>query len=672
EINEGLDDTTMAQMQMYGSVLSGGLAGHAWGDAWYAGAAASTSRSHANGGTIVPANDPQKNALAAFESQAMGHLKSFILDSGHEYGRLIPAADTNLSDSQGFVHTLSISDDKTFALGFFTGSSKSDPDPLPKLTNLLPSKNYLFEWWDVTNGGWISAGDIPTTNNGQLVPPALPNNNDRTKNWAYRIRSNDDVTSPPPPPASAFALRINCGGGAATYNGNTFVADARFDTGRTLNRPQTGLTDPYKTFRYSKSQVMGYDIPLDNGDYTVRLHFAELWFGATGGGSGGAGRRVFDVSLEGRLAEDNLDVFAKVGAETMLVREHQVTVSDGRLNIDFSSLASDGGTRHPVINAIEILSDTSDNKTPVAEPPADDGLIGHWPLDETNGIRANDASGQGHTGVLERGLTFDNDKASRRIGGALIFDGSDDRISLPDVDDGLQSSFSVSAWVKPSKAEGGYQGIVGSTTASGFMMFIKRGKLAFKVTTNENGRKLVSKGSIQNNVWQMISCTFDGSEMHWYINGENVHSEPHSGTLRDRSVAWIGWSGWSEEYFEGGIDDVRLFKGALTDQQVFSLFEEGNDHTTQAGVTFKAKLSNSKSAQAGYVHPNPTKGRFGITGISAGAKEIVVTDFSGRVLITMATDDEEPEVDLSDYPKGLYMVTVLQNGSRRTFKVVKE
>ena len=44
EINPDLDDTTMAQMQMYGSVLSGGLAGHAWGDAWYAGAAHATGR----------------------------------------------------------------------------------------------------------------------------------------------------------------------------------------------------------------------------------------------------------------------------------------------------------------------------------------------------------------------------------------------------------------------------------------------------------------------------------------------------------------------------------------------------------------------------------------------------------------------------------------------------
>ncbi|HDZ14900.1 MAG TPA: T9SS type A sorting domain-containing protein [Pricia sp.] len=191
EIEPGLNDVSMAQMQMYGSVLSGGLAGHAWGDAWYAGAASSTNRP--NGATNVPADDPKINAISAFESQAMGHLKSFILDSGHEYRRLIPAADTNLSDSKKFLHTLSISEDKSFALGFFTATTSPNPDPLPELTNLIPLENYLFEWWDITNGSWIREGYIVASDSGQLVLPSLPNDNDRSISWAYRIRSKKYV-----------------------------------------------------------------------------------------------------------------------------------------------------------------------------------------------------------------------------------------------------------------------------------------------------------------------------------------------------------------------------------------------------------------------------------------------------------------------------------------------
>ena len=100
---------------------------------------------------------------------------------------------------------------------------------------------------------------------------------------------------------------------------------------------------------------MAYDIPVQDGEYQVKLHFAELWFEATGGGAGGAGSRVFDVSIEGQLVEDNLDVFAEVGAQTPLVKTHTITVTGGVLDIDFSSLDAVGGTRHPIINAIEVL-----------------------------------------------------------------------------------------------------------------------------------------------------------------------------------------------------------------------------------------------------------------------------------------------------------------------------
>ena len=166
-------------------------------------------------------------------------------------------------------------------------------------------------------------------------------------------------------PDSEFALRLNTGGELVEFNGNTFLADNNFDRGVILNRPQTGLPEPYQSFRFSRSQMMGYDIPVPNGEYAVKLHFAELWFGATSGGSGGVGSRVFDVSLEGQLAEDNLDIFAEVGADAMLVKTYTVTVTDGILEIDFDARDVVGGTRHPIINAIEILGNVSE---PVERP----------------------------------------------------------------------------------------------------------------------------------------------------------------------------------------------------------------------------------------------------------------------------------------------------------------
>ena len=174
------------------------------------------------------------------------------------------------------------------------------------------------------------------------------------------------ITVLPEPDTGGFALRINTGGSTTTYQGNEFIADTYFNTGNTLNRPQTGLSEPYKTMRYSRSQTMSYDIPVQDGEYQVKLHFAELWFGATGGGSGGVGSRVFDVNIEGQLVEDNLDVFAEAGADSPLVKTHTVTVTGGVLDIDFSSLAAVGGTRHPIINAIEVLGGSTGSGSQIA------------------------------------------------------------------------------------------------------------------------------------------------------------------------------------------------------------------------------------------------------------------------------------------------------------------
>ncbi|MGB5355136.1 MAG: malectin domain-containing carbohydrate-binding protein [Eudoraea sp.] len=100
---------------------------------------------------------------------------------------------------------------------------------------------------------------------------------------------------------------------------------------------------------------MSYGIPLANGNYTVYHHFTEIWFGAKEGETGVARLRIFDVSLESVLMPDNIDIYVEVGAQTKLVKSFATSLTDGVLNIDFSSLAADGGARHPTINGIEIV-----------------------------------------------------------------------------------------------------------------------------------------------------------------------------------------------------------------------------------------------------------------------------------------------------------------------------
>ncbi len=181
---EGLDPTEMAQFQMYGSVLNGGFGGHAWGDAYFGGVAFWIDKKYP-----IAANErQQKHALTKWKSAAMKHIRDFILDQGHGYRVLKPAADTHLEDSHGDMHALAIStDNQSFALGLYTKGF-----PATSVTGLRPNSDYLFEWWHVEEGGWQDASTIKTDRNGKLRSPQVP---DTSRNWAYRLRLKDSVST---------------------------------------------------------------------------------------------------------------------------------------------------------------------------------------------------------------------------------------------------------------------------------------------------------------------------------------------------------------------------------------------------------------------------------------------------------------------------------------------
>ncbi len=156
------------------------------------------------------------------------------------------------------------------------------------------------------------------------------------------------VTTPTAGGGTAI-VRVNAGGGAFTDNaGNSWSADFGFNTGY-VNAdfsPISGTVNDtlYQSERWSSS-ALAYSFTVPNGDYTVNLHFAEIWDGAFA-----VGARVSDVSIEGQLRVDNLDIFSQVGARTALMISLPVTVNDGQLNIALNKVV-----QQPKISAIEVF-----------------------------------------------------------------------------------------------------------------------------------------------------------------------------------------------------------------------------------------------------------------------------------------------------------------------------
>ncbi len=145
-------------------------------------------------------------------------------------------------------------------------------------------------------------------------------------------------------------VQINCGGSAAS----PFVADTDFSGGFTASVTNTistsGVTNPapqavYQSNRYGN---FTYTVPglTANGSYTVRLHFAEEYWSA-------AGKRVFNVIINGTQVLTNFDIFATAGGEYKAVVEQfsATASSSGTITIQFVTV-----TDNAQVNGIEILS----------------------------------------------------------------------------------------------------------------------------------------------------------------------------------------------------------------------------------------------------------------------------------------------------------------------------
>ena len=140
------------------------------------------------------------------------------------------------------------------------------------------------------------------------------------------------------------AVAVNSGGGAVTTGGVAYLADQYFSGGSTYQTAAgiAGTTDDalYQNERWGN---FSYALPVANGSYAVTLQFAEIYFNA-------AGQRVFDVTAEGALVIDNLDVWSAAGGQ-FVAKDFVVPVSvaDGVLNLQFT-----GSVDNAKINAIRV------------------------------------------------------------------------------------------------------------------------------------------------------------------------------------------------------------------------------------------------------------------------------------------------------------------------------
>jgi hypothetical protein len=144
------------------------------------------------------------------------------------------------------------------------------------------------------------------------------------------------------------SIRVNAGGPAYTDAlGNIWAADNGFTGGGTFSTgsPIANTADKtlYQSEHFGDSGGLEYITPAANGQYTVTLKFAEIYFTSVG-------QRVFNIVINGNTVQTNFDPFAAAGgANTAVDKTYPVTVTTGVIDIKLVAVV-----QNPKISAIEI------------------------------------------------------------------------------------------------------------------------------------------------------------------------------------------------------------------------------------------------------------------------------------------------------------------------------
>ncbi|MGI9549621.1 MAG: malectin domain-containing carbohydrate-binding protein [Aurantibacter sp.] len=158
-------------------------------------------------------------------------------------------------------------------------------------------------------------------------------------------------------------LRINSGGPEVTFGAVTFLEDQYFGDGtEAFTNPfvteiaNTDMDAIYLTERITDNvDIRGpisYNIPVTNGTYTVKLYFAEIFWGVENPQmfEGGEGSRIFNISMEDTETFTGYDLFKEHGAASAGTRMYDIEVTDGELTITLESTVD-----KPKISALEVF-----------------------------------------------------------------------------------------------------------------------------------------------------------------------------------------------------------------------------------------------------------------------------------------------------------------------------
>jgi hypothetical protein len=208
------------------------------------------------------------------------------------------------------------------------------------------------------------------------------------------------------------------------------------------------------------------------------------------------------------------------------------------------------------LSATEISQNYEAQKSKFANTIVQQGLVLN--LDAGNiysyagsGTTFYDVSGNSNNGTLTNGPTYSSD-----VGGAIVFDGTNDYVSIPDIN---FTAATIDIWVYINAYDVGGSVFV-YQSSSGFEVWSDLNGL-IRYNKNPNAG-LTSGPGFTLNSWNNIVATSDGTINKLYLNNVNIGST--NGVIFDNTAGDIRISGYGSYMVNGKCAMLKMYNRALS------------------------------------------------------------------------------------------------------------
>lgn len=200
-------------------------------------------------------------------------------------------------------------------------------------------------------------------------------------------------------------------------------------------------------------------------------------------------------------------------------------------------------------------------------------LMGSWHFEETAGAISGvtaDTSGFHNDGTLTNFALPKGIVSTGKCGNAADFDGTNDYIITSlDVQPGAMASTTWEAWIYPTRVNYATRQQILAADDGGYdrAVLVEASTSNFGVFT---GSGCWQPAAVDINQWQHIAVVYTSTKILFYKNGRQyTYTGAPSGQSSGNKLS-IGWNQAVGEYFQGMIDEVRIYSRELSCKEITS------------------------------------------------------------------------------------------------------